>query len=85
MTRLDTGAQPLVSEDGKRVLAVNGEIYNHIAIRKELGKDVKFRTHSDCEVILPLVGYRVLGIPAFVDAQSCCYSMKNMGRTSAQS
>ena len=51
----DTGAQPLVSEDGKRVLAVNGEIYNHIALRKEFGKDVKFKTHSDCEVILPMV------------------------------
>jgi len=51
---VDTGAQPLVSEDRKLVLAVNGEIYNHIALRKEFGKDVKFKTHSDCEVILPL-------------------------------
>ncbi len=52
---LDTGAQPLVSEDRKLILAVNGEIYNHIALRKEFGNDVKFKTHSDCEVILPLV------------------------------
>lgn len=52
---LDTGAQPLLSEDGKQVLAVNGEIYNHIALRKSVGTDVKFRTHSDCEVILSLV------------------------------
>ncbi|RXW14718.1 hypothetical protein EST38_g11134 [Candolleomyces aberdarensis] len=51
---VDTGAQPLVSEDGKVILAVNGEIYNHIALRESVGPDVKFKTHSDCEVIIPL-------------------------------
>ncbi|KAJ2936716.1 hypothetical protein H1R20_g378, partial [Candolleomyces eurysporus] len=51
---LDTGAQPLVSENGKVILAVNGEIYNHIALRETVGPDVKFKTHSDCEVIIPL-------------------------------
>jgi len=48
------GAQPLRSIDGKLVLAVNGEIYNHLEIRKELGAADLFRTSSDCEVILPL-------------------------------
>ena len=28
-----SGGQPLYSQDGKKVLAVNGEIYNHIDIR----------------------------------------------------
>lgn len=51
---VDTGAQPLISLDGKKILAVNGEIYNHLAIRSELGSEVKFKTHSDCEVIIPL-------------------------------
>ncbi|KAG6878705.1 hypothetical protein C0993_011520 [Termitomyces sp. T159_Od127] len=51
---VDTGAQPLISEDGKVILAVNGEIYNHIALRASVGPDVKFKTHSDCEVIIPL-------------------------------
>ncbi|KIM55872.1 hypothetical protein SCLCIDRAFT_283282 [Scleroderma citrinum Foug A] len=51
---VDSGAQPLVSDDGKLILAVNGEIYNHLAIRSEYGSDFKFKTHSDCEVILPL-------------------------------
>lgn len=52
---VDTGAQPLVSEDGKLVLAVNGEIYNHRILRKNL-KDTNavFKTHSDCEVLLHL-------------------------------
>lgn len=48
----DTGAQPLTSEDGKLILAVNGEIYNHIKLRDP---GYKFKTHSDCEVIIPLV------------------------------
>ncbi|EDR14801.1 asparagine synthase [Laccaria bicolor S238N-H82] len=51
---VDTGAQPLISEDGKIILAVNGEIYNHIALRATVGPDVKFKTNSDCEVIIPL-------------------------------
>ena len=45
----------MVSADGNVILAVNGEIYNHMALRRELGPDVKFKTHSDCEVIIPLV------------------------------
>jgi asparagine synthetase B (glutamine-hydrolysing) len=53
--RTDTGAQPLVSEDGKVILAVNGEIYNHIKLRAASASGYKFKTHSDCEVILPLV------------------------------
>ncbi|KAF9052953.1 asparagine synthase [Panaeolus papilionaceus] len=51
---VDTGAQPLISHDGKIILAVNGEIYNHIALRASVGPEVKFKTHSDCEVIIPL-------------------------------
>ncbi|KAF8274957.1 hypothetical protein EI94DRAFT_1712061 [Lactarius quietus] len=51
---VDTGAQPLVSEDGKLVLAVNGEIYNHVKLRAACGSGYKFKTHSDCEVVIPL-------------------------------
>ncbi|HEX5009715.1 MAG TPA: asparagine synthase B [Planctomycetota bacterium] len=48
------GAQPLRSADGQLVLAVNGEIYNHLELRRELGPHATFQTDSDCEVILPL-------------------------------
>jgi asparagine synthase (glutamine-hydrolysing) len=51
---VDSGAQPLVTPDGAQVLAVNGEIYNHRALRAELEAGYDFQTHSDCEVILPL-------------------------------
>lgn len=57
---VDTGAQPLVTPDRAQVLAVNGEIYNHRALRRSLAGDYEFQTHSDCEVILPL--YRARGI-----------------------
>ncbi|CAL1704363.1 unnamed protein product [Somion occarium] len=51
---VDTGAQPLVSTDGKITLAVNGEIYNHMKLKAGLKKPYQFKTHSDCEVIIPL-------------------------------
>jgi asparagine synthase (glutamine-hydrolysing) len=53
-----SGKQPLYSEDKTLVLAVNGEIYNHMELRAGL-QDYHFLTHSDCEVILAL--YRKKG------------------------
>ena len=55
-----SGGQPLFSRDGKLVLAVNGEIYNHRQIRESLAGEYEFMTGSDCEVILPL--YRKYGV-----------------------
>ncbi len=49
-----SGEQPLVSEDGLIVLAVNGEIYNHKDLKQGLSRPYKFYTESDCEVIIPL-------------------------------
>ncbi|KAG9318782.1 hypothetical protein JVU11DRAFT_882 [Chiua virens] len=64
---VDTGAQPLVSEDGKLILTVNGEIYNHLSLRASLATGVKFKTHSDCEIILPLYKKHDKNVPAFLD------------------
>ncbi|TBR06777.1 MAG: asparagine synthase B, partial [Lysobacter sp.] len=44
------GAQPLHSADGARVLAVNGEIYNHRELRATCS-GYAFQSGSDCEVI----------------------------------
>jgi len=55
----ESGRQPLYSVDKKLVLAVNGEIYNHLEIRNNLNGSYSFTTHSDCEVILAL--YRKKG------------------------
>jgi len=59
-----SGKQPLLSPDGKLVLAANGEIYNHRDLRKTLKKNYDFQTESDCEVILAL--YQEKG-PDFLD------------------
>lgn len=55
-----SGGQPLYSSDGKKVLAVNGEIYNHRDIRAQYAGKYNFQTGSDCEVILAL--YQEKGI-----------------------
>lgn len=55
-----SGRQPLYSSDRRQILAVNGEIYNHLDIRKHFEGKYEFQTGSDCEVILPL--YREKGI-----------------------
>lgn len=56
---LNSGAQPLYSPDKKLILAVNGEIYNHKAIRERFKDKYDFQTDSDCEVILAL--YQEMG------------------------
>ncbi|MFD1187687.1 asparagine synthase B [Pontibacter rugosus] len=59
-----SGKQPLLSEDGKLVLAANGEIYNHLELRNQLNSPYNFQTKSDCEIILAL--YKEKGA-AFLD------------------
>ena len=49
-----SGKQPIFSADKKRILAANGEIYNHREIRRKLSENYAFKTGSDCEVILAL-------------------------------
>ncbi len=59
-----SGKQPLISMDGKLILAANGEIYNHRELRKRFEGKYDFKTQSDCEVILAL--YQEQG-PDFLD------------------
>ena len=59
------GAQPLLSADGALALAVNGEIYNHVALKGEVRQPYAFQTDSDCEVINAL--YREEGPSAFLE------------------
>jgi len=49
-----SGKQPLLSPNGKLILAANGEIYNHRELRKQFAGTYDFQTESDCEVILAL-------------------------------
>jgi asparagine synthase (glutamine-hydrolysing) len=56
-------AQPMLSDDAALTITFNGEIYNYIALRKDLElKGVRFRTTSDTEVILKLYEHEGAGM-----------------------
>jgi asparagine synthase (glutamine-hydrolysing) len=52
------GHQPMISRSGRLVLVLNGEIYNHLALREELQSArgaISWRGHSDTETLLALL------------------------------
>ena len=62
---LAAGDQPFFSEDGDAVIVFNGEVYNHLAIRRELESlGRRFRTHCDTETVLQ----------AFLEWDTDCFS-----------
>jgi len=62
---LDSGDQPIITEDGDTGIIFNGEMYNHLEIRKELEKrGHRFQSHSDTETVLR----------AFVEWDKDCFS-----------
>ena len=52
---LEGGSQPLGNEDGTIQVVFNGEIFNHIELRRQLeDRGHRFSTHSDTEVLVHL-------------------------------
>ena len=49
----EAGAQPMASEDGRWLITFNGEIYNHLDLRRELKPT--WRGHSDTETIVEAI------------------------------
>lgn len=58
------GAQPMPSACGRYVMAFNGEVYNHLDLRAEIGA-VTWRGHSDTETLL--AGFAAWGVQATVE------------------
>lgn len=62
------GHQPMHSHSERYVIAFNGEIYNHLELRKLLlSSDIDWRGHSDTETLL--AGFDIWGVEATI--QKC--------------
>ena len=62
------GHQPMASDSARYVIAFNGEIYNHMALRHKIeaaGRAPAWRGHSDTETLL--AGFDVWGIQKTVE------------------
>lgn len=62
------GHQPMASPENRYVIVFNGEVYNHLVLRKELersGYGRAWRGHSDTETLLS--GFDVWGIKATLE------------------
>ncbi len=57
------GVQPIFSEDRSTLLVANGEIYNHLDLRRKLSGNHVFSSNSDCEALLH--AYENWGLGAF--------------------
>lgn len=58
------GAQPMLSTSQRFVMVLNGEIYNHLTLRKELS-DVSWKGHSDTETLL--AAFETWGLPTTLE------------------
>ena len=59
------GDQPVISDDGDFVIVFNGEIYNHLELRRELEqRGHRFHSHCDTETVLH----------AFMEWDTACFA-----------
>jgi asparagine synthase (glutamine-hydrolysing) len=62
---VEGGAQPIANENSDLVITFNGEIYNHLELRRRIDARHKFRTRSDTEVLVHL--YEEIGEDMLVE------------------
>jgi asparagine synthase (glutamine-hydrolysing) len=69
----EAGYQPMYTQDKDFIIVFNGEIYNHIELRKKLG-EVSFNGNSDTETILYyLAKFGITGVKDFNGIFSFCF------------
>ncbi|MBL7664394.1 MAG: asparagine synthase B [Bacteriovoracaceae bacterium] len=49
------GHQPFQDDRNGNIIICNGEIYNFVELRKQYEATYKFKSHSDCEVLVPML------------------------------
>lgn len=54
------GHQPFVDDENGNIAICNGEIYNYETLKHDYESIYKFKSHSDCEVLIPM--YKNLGM-----------------------
>lgn len=59
----ESANQPMLDESTGNLIIFNGEIYNYLELKKEIGTRYHFKTNSDTEVLL--AAYHVFGINFF--------------------
>ncbi len=72
----EAGAQPMMSACGRYVLVLNGEIYNHLALRESLAHEAcapAWRGHSDTETLLAC--FAAWGVEKTLDATIGMFAM----------
>ena len=68
------GAQPMVSSSGRWVMAYNGEIYNHLEVRRRLERGgTVFRSTSDTEVLV--AAFDRWGVDRALDAREGMFAL----------
>lgn len=69
------GHQPMHSHDGRFVLSYNGEIYNHLDLRRELDArgPIAWRGHSDTETLLE--GFSAWGVAATLERANGMFAL----------
>jgi len=69
----ERGAQPMRSACGRYVLTFNGEIYNHLSLRRELGGAVEWRGASDTETLL--AGFARWGVSTTLERSAGMFAL----------
>lgn len=75
------GRQPMASHDGRFVLTFNGEIYNHLDLRRTLESDgsIAWRGHSDTETLVEALAR--WGVGATLDQANGMFAFALWDRT----
>lgn len=79
----DAGHQPMVSACQRYVVVLNGEIYNHLALREQLqaqGKAPAWRGHSDTETVL--AAFAAWGVETTLQAMTGMFAIALWDRQS---